>query len=146
MTALNANKIIVATCCVLLLGTSQLLSMDQLDQLQQNLNQMQLNQLQIDQLQVQLDEQLLDAAYNGDATEVARLLQDRADVNCVDHNGITPLMNAVLDGPIEMVSMLMKAGLPYEARRAKCDADVNRANIGGETALYWATNRVYRNS
>ncbi len=55
----------------------------------------------------------------------------------------TPLICASASGYINIVKVLIEAGLPYEARRAKCGADVNYVNNYGNTALMRAIKQAH---
>lgn len=64
------------------------------------------------------------AVYNGDTTEVARLLKAGADVKIANNYGATPMSLAANTGNPEVIKLLLKAG-----------ADVESANAEGQTAL-----------
>ena len=70
-----------------------------------------------------LGDELIDAARDGDLTEVERLLEAGADVNWHNEWGSTALMW----GYTKIVELLVIAG-----------ADVNLEDNGGMTALMWA--------
>ena len=53
---------------------------------------------------------LRDAARNGDAAEVRRLLADGCDVNLVDKDGWTPLMHAAYKGQLHICELLVNSG------------------------------------
>ncbi len=55
------------------------------------------------------------------------LIDQGANVDHTANNHRTALMLAVKEGHTDIVRMLIEAGLPYEARRAKCGADVNHS-------------------
>ena len=67
---------------------------------------------------------LLEATTHGNLAEVKKLLDDGADVNTKDKNGITALMLASSDGNTDIVELLLAQG-----------ADVNAKNTQGKTAL-----------
>ncbi|WP_167496567.1 ankyrin repeat domain-containing protein [Desulfopila sp. IMCC35006] len=67
---------------------------------------------------------LLEAAARGDLTGVKNLLDQGADVNVKNKDGITALMLASADGYKDIVELLLTQG-----------ADVNGLNNNGETAL-----------
>ena len=69
------------------------------------------------------------AARDGNLARVRELLAAGADVDAPDHNGVTALMKASLNGLGAVVDVLLAAG-----------ADVNQAdNNNGDTALMWAS-------
>lgn len=57
-----------------------------------------------------INEDLLDAAYDGDLVEVKKLLNEGADINTKSEDGFTPLMNAARNGDIEVVKFLIDKG------------------------------------
>lgn len=67
---------------------------------------------------------LLDAAYAGDAAQVAALIQAGADVNAANEFGATPMAEAARRGDAPILKLLLKAG-----------ADPQSANADGETSL-----------
>ena len=69
------------------------------------------------------------ATASGHAECVRALIQAGADVNSVDNNGLSPLMNAVLahGDNVECVNALVQAG-----------ADVNTRDVNGSTPLMFA--------
>jgi ankyrin repeat protein len=67
---------------------------------------------------------LLDAAYAGDAAQVAALIKSGANVNEANIFGATPMSQAALRGDTEVLRLLLKGG-----------ADPESANAEGETAL-----------
>lgn len=104
---------------------------------------------------------LLDAAYQGDVTRVAQLLEAGADPDEGNDFGATPLSEAARRGDTAVLKLLLKAGAnPKQANAegetalmtvartgnveaakllVKAGADVNaRENWGGQTALIWA--------
>lgn len=70
---------------------------------------------------------LSDAVATGDVARVAALLDDGADPDVLDGNGLTPLMSAANRGDPEMVRVLVEGG-----------ADVGAAGMAGLTALHVA--------
>ncbi|MCX5921983.1 MAG: ankyrin repeat domain-containing protein [Candidatus Dependentiae bacterium] len=75
-----------------------------------------------------INEQLIDAAKEGDTDRAKQLLEQGADVNLADYTGKTPLYWAAIKGYDTTVAELLKA-----------DADVNTADKLGRTPLYMAT-------
>ncbi len=67
---------------------------------------------------------LLEAAARGDLTGVKNLLDQGADINVKNKDGITALMLASADGYKDIVELLLTQGV-----------DVNAVNNNGETAL-----------
>ncbi len=72
-------------------------------------------------------EELLAAIQAGSNARVKALLEEGADPNVTDSEGVPALMNAVLYGDAEMVRMLLGRG-----------AVVNTRDSAGGTALLWA--------
>ncbi len=81
-----------------------------------------------------VNQELLDAAKNGDVKTVEAALVAGADVNYVDNNGDTALTSAALRSHIAIVTVLLDAG-----------ANVNQADRLGNTALILAASRGYTN-
>ena len=108
---------------------------------------------------------LCDAAQNGDAAEVKRLLAEEADVNATDTVGETALSKAAQQGNSEIVLMLLTAGanpnmrveigiLPLLAATWREDTEMVRILLAGGadtrgtdeegiTALMWAARNGY---
>ena len=63
-------------------------------------------------------------------TEVTDLLDQKANVNEKDVYGLTPLIESVLKGNIEITTLLLDKG-----------ALIDQQDISGQTALQWAVNR-----
>ncbi|KAK3011706.1 hypothetical protein RJ639_011656 [Escallonia herrerae] len=61
------------------------------------------------------EEQLCEAARNGDADRVGTLITAGADVTYFDGDGLTPLMHAAEHGQSAVVSSLLAAGAPWNA-------------------------------
>ncbi|KAK2999199.1 hypothetical protein RJ639_022778 [Escallonia herrerae] len=61
------------------------------------------------------EEQLCEAARNGDADRVRTLISAGADVTYFDGDGLTPLMHAAKHGQSAVVSSLLAAGAPWNA-------------------------------
>jgi len=76
------------------------------------------------------NEQLLQAAKNGQLPEVSRLLGEGANVNYRDRYGIGPLQAAAGRGELEMVKVLLLAG-----------ADAKALALDGCTPLHMAAGR-----
>ena len=76
-----------------------------------------------------IDNAPLITAVNYSTNEVflQKLIDNGADVNCLNLNGGTALIDAALNGKINFVKLLIKN-----------NADVNVQNRGGMTALMWA--------
>jgi ankyrin repeat protein len=110
--------------------------------------------------QAERDEQLLNAALNGDTDTVSALIAAGANVNAAGQYGYTALMKAAFNGHIAIVSLLIAAGANVNAASQygytalmkaaargytatalaliAAGANVNAANQRGETALMWA--------
>jgi ankyrin repeat protein len=73
------------------------------------------------------DNRLHQAALNGDAVEILRLLDEKRDVNMRDQDGRTALMYASYNGHTEIVNELLKKG-----------AKINERDQNGRTALMFA--------
>ena len=72
----------------------------------------------------------LHAAHLGDIEATKDLLNQKADINCQDDNGHTPLHFAAQKGCIEMVKLLLKQG-----------AMVNCRDCNGNTPLHFAAQK-----
>src|SRR3972149_6732401 len=72
------------------------------------------------------------ASENGNVEVVSFLLNNGANVNQANHNGITPLYIASYKGYVEIVSLLLKNG-----------ANVNQARNDATTPLYIASKKGY---
>lgn len=72
-------------------------------------------------------QQLLQAARQGNAEELRRLIESGADINGMDSHGDTPLISATWGKHVDCVKLLLKHR-----------ADVNKANGEGRTALFCA--------
>ncbi len=75
-----------------------------------------------------LDSNLIEVTRIGNHLEVDRYLNNGADVNCKDKNGLTPLIWAAIQGHEEVVRRLLERGGDLEAK-----------NSNGDTALMWAS-------
>ena len=78
--------------------------------------------------QEELNEQLINAARDGDTVKAEELLNAGAEVNSVNYMGGTPLMRACTYGRMDMVRFLLRKG-----------ADPNIRDKNGGTALIWAS-------
>lgn len=76
----------------------------------------------------ELDRQLVDAAAEGDAQQVAALLSRGANIEARARDDWTPLTVAAREGHGDVVRLLLKRG-----------AAVNAKEGGGHTALFWAS-------
>ncbi|GLI60425.1 hypothetical protein VaNZ11_002578 [Volvox africanus] len=63
-----------------------------------------------------LERQLLLAAAEGDADEVARVIDLEADVDYQDEEGVSPLMKAAEGGHRTVVAALLQSGAPWNAQ------------------------------
>jgi uncharacterized protein len=70
------------------------------------------------------EQELLDAAMDGNVMLINEMLEAGAKVNVADENGITPLMQAAAGSHVEAVAILLKA-----------KADVNAKTSDGTPAL-----------
>ena len=73
-----------------------------------------------------------EAAFNGEAQQVAAALKDGMPVDQKEENGNTPLMLASFEGHVETMKILLNAG-----------ADVNLCDSKGRTALMFAASGPY---
>jgi len=73
------------------------------------------------------NEQLLNAAFEGQKSEVSALLANGVNVNYCNFNGVTPLIGASTKGHGQVVELLLAKG-----------ADVNANAKNGATALFMA--------
>ena len=78
------------------------------------------------------DNELLEAARNGDLIKVQTLLEKGANPNAKDDDGKTPLHNAVKEGHVEIVKLLLEHG-----------ANPNAQDDGGLTPLHSAAFHGY---
>lgn len=74
-----------------------------------------------------MDERLVDAAFNRDLALVKQLLEKGIDVNSRDSDNSTALEYAAMFGQTDMTRLLIEKG-----------AEVNTINDDGETPLYCA--------
>ncbi|MCA1959573.1 MAG: ankyrin repeat domain-containing protein [Desulfomonile sp.] len=72
----------------------------------------------------QRPETLIAAVRKRDRNAVRQLLDEGADINAPDEDGVTPCMQAAVQGDAELVELLLQRG-----------ADVNRKDAMGSTAL-----------
>lgn len=89
-----------------------------------------------DQLNVSADRSMqafFNAVHAGNIAEIQRQLHAGADVNAVNHYGLTALMLAVVTNHLEIVKLLLAAG-----------ANVNAVDHDGMTALMFANNPEQR--
>ncbi|KAL7262300.1 hypothetical protein ACSBR1_000642 [Camellia fascicularis] len=61
------------------------------------------------------EEQLCEAARNGDTEKVRALIESGADVSYFDGHGLSPLMHAAKHGHADAVKCLLEAGAPWNA-------------------------------
>jgi len=74
-----------------------------------------------------LNEQLITAAKSGDTAAVQQLLQQGANVNAKDNNGMTALLEAAYTGNVDIARLLVEKG-----------ANLDAYNRDGLTALLFA--------
>ena len=77
-----------------------------------------------------VNDQLIQAAMEGDAAAVRQFLEKGANIEYRDHDSytaVTALMSAAMSGQIEVVKLLLEKG-----------ADIETKNSTGCTALFWA--------
>ncbi|MGB8848069.1 MAG: ankyrin repeat domain-containing protein, partial [Terracidiphilus sp.] len=77
-----------------------------------------------------LNDQLIQAATNGDTAAVQQLLNKGADIEAKDAYGETALFEAARNGNTEVVTLLLNKGANIEAK-----------DTYGETALYEAARK-----
>jgi uncharacterized protein len=75
-----------------------------------------------------LESNLMEVSRIGDYLAVDRYLNEGADVNCRDKDGLTPMIWAAIQGHEEVVRLLLERGGDLEAK-----------NHNGDTALMWAS-------
>jgi ankyrin repeat protein len=74
-------------------------------------------------------EELFTAAFNGDTSEVKRLITIGANVNATEKDGNTPLHIASSWGHIDVVKLLVDKGANVNAKQ----------KVFGDTPLHWAS-------
>lgn len=80
----------------------------------------------------EIDEDLLNASFNGNIDETKELLKKGANVNSCDENGNTPLLYAVASDDFDLVKLLVEN-----------KADLDLSNNCGETPLDVAQDRCF---
>ena len=76
-----------------------------------------------------------DAARNGDATRIARLVEQGADVNALDRYGQTALMLAALYGHLDVVRHLVTVGANLDCTAKHHLSALMLATINGHTQI-----------
>ena len=79
-----------------------------------------------EKVKVSKDQQFLMAAHTGNTQALKRLLEEKLNISCVDHNGNTALMLAAQTGRFEAVKFLIE--------HVKNNSWVNLTNYNGQTA------------
>jgi ankyrin repeat protein len=78
----------------------------------------------------------LHAALAGPAPEIAQsLIEAGADVNAVQQDGVTPLMEAASAGQLELVRLLLEHGADPNAKDGKGRMAADHAREGGHTTV-----------
>jgi ankyrin repeat protein len=80
-----------------------------------------------------LDGKLIDAAAEGDAVTVQKLLDSGASIDAHARDDWTPVTTASREGKLGVVKLLLERG-----------ANVNTKEGGGHTALFWARKYQHR--
>ena len=80
-----------------------------------------------------VDEALITAAHKGDLSEATRAIENGANVNAADEDGITPLYRAAEKGHQDAVALLLDKG-----------ADVKQVTTDGATPLHIAVEMGHR--
>ncbi len=74
-------------------------------------------------IQQEDEESFRKAAWDGDVQKIKQFIQQGVNVNCVDENGCTALMNAAHNGEIDILSLLLRAGANiYQGAEYNCTA------------------------
>ena len=76
-----------------------------------------------------------DAARNGDATRLARLVEQGADVNALDRYGQTALMLASLYGHLDVVRKLVSVGAKLDCTAKYHLSALMLATLNGRTQI-----------
>ena len=81
------------------------------------------------------DNLLLDAASDGDAEKVARLIKNGANINVKDRWGWAPMSMAAYGGYPDIAKMLIEAGADLEYKDVDGDTPLDLATNKGHTAV-----------
>ena len=82
-----------------------------------------------------INNEMIDAAKMNNPTLLKCLLQNGADINAKDSDGISALIYAAAYGNLEIIKYLVVKG-----------ADINVANSDGQTVLIFASGSAYTNA
>jgi hypothetical protein len=82
-----------------------------------------------------LDEELLDAARNGDTARVRELLRKGANANAKDRGGWTPLHWAAFWGHVDVAKLLLEHGADVNARDEDSRTPLHVAAAGGHAEV-----------
>jgi hypothetical protein len=77
----------------------------------------------------------MEAATNGDAAAVKRLIDTGADVNQRFENGLTVLMNASFAGNVDVVKLLLTAGADANASLGNASTALMAASLAGHASV-----------
>lgn len=81
---------------------------------------------------------LMGAAYNGDAEEIARILSMPCDIDAQDHHGVTALMYAAMEAHTEVVRYLIEHEADLELQSNQRYTALLYAVRGGHTSTVQA--------
>jgi hypothetical protein len=99
-------------------------------------------------IQQEDEESFREAAWDGDVQKIKQFIQQGVNVNCVDEDGCTALMNAAHNGEIDILTLLLRAGANiYQGAEYNCTA-IETAVFIGKTyivkfLLSWAHSKYW---
>ena len=66
-----------------------------------------------------MSDELLNAVESGDVGSVEKLLEEGADINYADEDGVTPLMIATQANSIDMIKVVIEKGAAIDTKEKK---------------------------
>ena len=64
----------------------------------------------------EIDKDLLYSSARGELNTIKKLIAEGADPNCIDRHGNTPLSNAVWEGNLPALDLLVELGADFQIR------------------------------